>query len=140
MFYHWVIPCDCRCCSFPGNMGGSTNTAFPYRIKLVAENTITSLPVTFHIVLHAISITSSHVSVDNFCWMMANIVWQAQEIVVSQVQRKGPEIVQVNNVLGLPARHTQCMPCVGRCPTHTMYAMCGMVPDTRNVCHVWDGA
>ena len=33
---HWVVPCSCRCCSFLGNMGGSTNPvaqlnpAFPY--------------------------------------------------------------------------------------------------------------
>ena len=25
MFNHWVVPCNCRCCSFLGNMGGSTN-------------------------------------------------------------------------------------------------------------------
>ena len=25
MFNHWVVPCNCYCCSFPGNMGRSTN-------------------------------------------------------------------------------------------------------------------
>ncbi|KAI0220034.1 Solute carrier family 25 member 40 [Lamellibrachia satsuma] len=25
MFNHWVVPWNCRCCSFPGNMVGSTN-------------------------------------------------------------------------------------------------------------------
>ena len=28
---HWVVPCNCHCCSFLRNMGGSTNTAFPYK-------------------------------------------------------------------------------------------------------------
>ena len=30
MFNHRVVPCNCSCCCFPGNMGGSINTAFPY--------------------------------------------------------------------------------------------------------------
>ena len=25
MFSHWVVPSNCSCCSFLGNMGGSTN-------------------------------------------------------------------------------------------------------------------
>ena len=65
MFNHWVAPSHCRCCSFLGNMGGSTNP--------VAQLTLPSHIVLKSCKIHWRNLTRfDKIAIQNYKFQMAS--------------------------------------------------------------------